>query len=115
MSHADREDKHNYTAVLKRPADISNQIKKEKDTENQAERADRKIRFRKCIFFFKVKRAHPIINPDEFNYFRKLSCSNQVVRRKWQPTPVFLPGECHGQRRLADYSPWDHKELDMTE
>ena len=52
VSHADREDKHNYTAVLKRPADISNQIKKEKDTENQAERADRKIRFRKCIFFF---------------------------------------------------------------
>ena len=26
-------------------------------------------------------------------------------RRKWQPTPVFLPGESHGQRRLADYSP----------
>ena len=27
-------------------------------------------------------------------------------RRKWQPTPVFLPGKPHGQRRLADYSPW---------
>jgi len=26
--------------------------------------------------------------------------------RKWQPTPVFLPGESHGQRRLAGYSPW---------
>ena len=26
-------------------------------------------------------------------------------RRKWQPTPVFLPGESHGQRSLADYSP----------
>ena len=29
-------------------------------------------------------------------------------RRKWQPTPVFLPGECHGQRSLVDYSPWGH-------
>ena len=33
----------------------------------------------------------------------------------WQPTPVFLPGESNGQRSLADYSPWDHKESDMTE
>ena len=29
-------------------------------------------------------------------------------RRKWQPTPVFLPGESHGQRSLVDYSPWGH-------
>ena len=36
-------------------------------------------------------------------------------RRKWQPTPVFLPGEFHGQRNLVGYSPWDHKELDITE
>ena len=36
-------------------------------------------------------------------------------RREWQPTPVFLPGEAHGQRSLAGYSPWDHKELDTTE
>ena len=36
-------------------------------------------------------------------------------RRAWQPTPVFLPGESHGQRKLAGYSPWGHKELDMTE
>ena len=35
--------------------------------------------------------------------------------KKWQPTPVFLPGESHGQRRLVVYGPWDHKELDMTE
>ena len=26
--------------------------------------------------------------------------------RKWQPTPVFLPGKFHGQRSLVDYSPW---------
>ena len=36
-------------------------------------------------------------------------------RRAWQPTSVFLPGESHGQRSLAGYSPWGHKELDMTE
>ena len=34
-------------------------------------------------------------------------------RRTWQPTPVFLPGESHGQRSLAGYSPQDQKELDM--
>ena len=32
-----------------------------------------------------------------------------------QPTPVFLPGESHGQRSLAGYSPWGHKESDTTE
>ena len=36
-------------------------------------------------------------------------------RRAWQPTPVFLPGESHGQRSLTGYSPWGQKELDMTE
>ena len=34
--------------------------------------------------------------------------------RKWQPTPVFLPGKSHGQKSLEGYSPWDRKELDMT-
>ena len=36
-------------------------------------------------------------------------------RRKWQPTPIFLPGEFHGQRSLVDYSPWDRKESEMME
>ena len=35
-------------------------------------------------------------------------------RRAWQPTLVFLPGESHGQRSLAGYSPWGCKELDTT-
>ena len=35
--------------------------------------------------------------------------------RKWQPTPVFLPGESHGQRSLGGYSPRGHKESDTTE
>ena len=32
-------------------------------------------------------------------------------RRKWQPTPVFLPGKSYGQRRLVGYSPWSHKRV----
>ena len=36
-------------------------------------------------------------------------------RIKWQPTPVILPGESHGQRSLAGYSPRGRKESDMTE
>ena len=36
-------------------------------------------------------------------------------RRKWQPTAVFLPGESHGQRSLAGYSPWGHTQSDMTD
>ena len=37
------------------------------------------------------------------------------LRRAWQPSPVFLPGESHGQRSLADYSPWGRKDSDITE
>ena len=36
-------------------------------------------------------------------------------RREWQPTPVFLPGEFRGQKSLTGYSPWGHKESDLTE
>ena len=36
-------------------------------------------------------------------------------RRKWLPIPVFLPGEFYGHKSLAGYSPWGHKELNMTE
>ena len=36
-------------------------------------------------------------------------------RRKWQPTPVFLPREVHGQKSLVGYSSWGPKESDTTE
>ena len=39
-------------------------------------------------------------------WIRKVSWS-----RKWQPTPVFLPGKSHGQRSLAGYSPWGPKKV----
>ena len=43
-------------------------------------------------------------------WVRKISWS-----RKWQPTPIFLPGKFYGRRSLAGYSPWGFKELDATE
>ena len=38
----------------------------------------------------------------------------KLWRREWQPTPVFLAGEFHGQKSLAGCSPWGHKESDLT-
>ena len=35
-------------------------------------------------------------------------------RMNWQPASIFLPGKSHGQRSIAGYSPWGHKESDMT-
>ena len=46
-------------------------------------------------------------------YFVRLL--GELWRRKWQPTPVFLPGKSHGQRSLVGYSPQGCKESDMTE
>ena len=37
------------------------------------------------------------------------------LQKELLPTPVFLPGEFHGQRRLTGYSPWGHKESDMND
>ena len=37
------------------------------------------------------------------------------LEEAWQLTPVFLPGESHAQRSLVGYSPWGHKESNMTE
>ena len=36
-------------------------------------------------------------------------------KKKWLPTPVFLPGEFHGQRSLVSDNPWSRRESDMTE
>ena len=44
------------------------------------------------------------------------TCSSIIHwRRKWQPTPVLLPGKSQGQRSVVGYSPWGCKELDTTE
>ena len=38
-----------------------------------------------------------------------------ALEKGMKPSPIFLPGEFHGQRNLAGYSPWGCKESDMTE
>ena len=43
------------------------------------------------------------------------SLQGMPFRRAWQPTPVFLPGESHGQRSLAGYNLYCRKESDKTE
>ena len=40
---------------------------------------------------------------------------SEYWRRKWQPTPVFWPGEFHGQKSLTGYRPWGRKESNVTE
>ena len=45
----------------------------------------------------------------------ELCCYHLLRRRRWQPTPVLLPGESHGWRRLVGRSPWGRKESDTTE
>ena len=47
-------------------------------------------------------------------WVRSLS-QKDPLEEEWQPTPVFLPGESHGQRSLVGYSPGGRKESDMTE
>ena len=46
-------------------------------------------------------------NPPAVHETRVPSLGGKIPwRRKWQPTPAFLPGESHGQKNLAGYSPW---------
>ena len=78
--------------------------------------------------------SSPLINLSDSSFFffllANLSCTAARVclieekfdhisllpwRRKWQPTPVFLPGKSHRQRRLEGCSSWGHKELDTSE
>ena len=48
-------------------------------------------------------------------FYTDLEEALQQWRRKWQSTPVLLPGKSHGQRGMAVYSPWGPKESDTTE
>ena len=57
-----------------------------------------------------------ILLPMEMQEMGVLSLSQKIPRiRKWQPTPVFLPGKSHGHRSLAGYTPWSLKELEISE
>ena len=67
--------------------------------------------FYKVRFFFFLTNLHTM---------RETCVQSSKVRkitwkRKWQPTPVFVPEEFHRQRRLTGYCPWGGKESDTTE
>jgi len=53
--------------------------------------------------------------PLQETWVRSLGVGKIPWRRKWQPTPVLLPGESHGWRSLVGYSPQGRKESDTTE
>ena len=60
--------------------------------------------------------AQTVKNPPEMQETQVYPWDGKISqRREWLPTPVFLPGEFHGQRSLVGYSPWGCKELDTTE
>ena len=56
----------------------------------------------------------PPANAQEM-WVQSLGWEDALERREWLPTPVFLPGKCHEQRSLVDYSPWGRKESDTAE
>ena len=51
----------------------------------------------------------------EMQELRSVPGGEDPLEKEWQPTPIFLPGEFHGQRSLAVYHAWDDKELDAAE
>ena len=60
--------------------------------------------------------AQMVKNPPEIQEIQVRSLGREdTLEKGWQPTPVFLPGEFHGQRSLTGYSPWGHKQSDTTE
>ena len=58
---------------------------------------------------------NPHANAGDVRDMSSIPGQKDPLKEEMQPTPVFLPGECHGQRSLAGYSPWGQKESDMTE
>ena len=78
--------------------------------------------------FFTVQLSHPYMTIGKTIALTRLTFVGKVMsllfnmlsrlagwRRKWQPTPVFLPGESHGRRSLVGCSPWGRTESDTTE
>ena len=50
-----------------------------------------------------------------FHFTSLTSLHTLSLEKEWQPTPVFFPGESHGQRSLEGHGPWGRRESDMTE
>ena len=83
----------------------------------------------KSLFFTSVSRLLPCMQAPGGSSGKESACQGRRQkrfnydpwvrklpwRREWQSTPVFLPGESHGQRSLVSYSPQGHTESDTTE
>ena len=70
-----------------------------------------KYKFQRASLVAQMVKNLPAMQESRFDlWVRKIPW-----RRKWQPTPGFLPGEPRAQRSLVGCSPWGHKELDVTE
>ena len=71
-------------------------------------------KFRMLIFYYNLSRSDgkaPVCNAGhQVGWFGKIPW-----RRKWQTTPVLLPGKSHGLRSLVGYGPWGSKQSDTTE
>ena len=72
--------------------------------------------------FFTVQLSHPYMTTGKTIALTRQTFVGKVISlllnmlsRKWQTTPVFLPGESYGWRSLVGYSPWGCKESDTTE
>ena len=59
--------------------------------------------------------VHGVTESDTTEQLHFLSFYSSFWRGKWQPTPVFFPGESHGRRGLVGYGLWGCRELDTTE
>ena len=69
----------------------------------------------KCV---KVNNKAPRIKQETILNIHKTPQSQKkklAASRRWQPTPVLLPGKSHGWRSLVSCSPWGCEELDTTE
>ena len=91
---------------------------KKKKRERREERNFQVIKVGVLILSSQVARAvkNPSASARRHKRYRFDPWVRKILwRRAWQPTPVVLPGESHGQRSLVGYNPQGPKESDMTE
>ena len=78
------------------------------------------FKYRKARDKWKLKEinkweAYDLVKQSKIIKTLLLSVLFLLLRKKWQPTAVLLPGKSHGWKSLADYNPWGRKELDTSE
>ena len=76
-----------------------------------------RCKFLCCYLCLKASHVVLVVKnlPDNVGDTSSILGQEDPLEEGWQPTPVFLPGESHGQRSLVGYSPWGCKESNTTE